>query len=48
MRWSIGPVFVAAPIGPGDAQQLESGHPARGLDVGAVAEIGEGAVGVDA
>ena len=42
-----GSVFVAAPIGPGNAQQLERGHSTSGLDVGAVAEIGEWAVGVD-
>ena len=34
-----GAVFVAAPVGAGDVQELEGGHLAGGLYVGAVAEV---------
>ena len=43
-----GSVFVAAPVGPGNAEELEGGHLAGGIDVGAIAEVGEFPVGVDA
>ena len=43
-----GPVFVASPVGARDAEELEGGHLASGLYVGAIAEIREFTVGVDA
>ncbi len=41
MRCSIGVVLVAAPVGAGDAGQLERADLAGGVGVAAAAEIGE-------
>ena len=47
MRWSIGPLLVAAPVGAGDGEELDGRQDAGGRDMRAAAEVDEVALLVE-